>query len=190
MRAVFDTTFEAGDVVGKLMVFVAQLRACSEDTRDYLVQIAILLGCPSWMIKLWVRTCWGSLSDCFRTVLATQKVCYTHIVHCMSRTHFRICSRPSTASVALLTTTTTYLLSPMGRSGPTTCFPDQSGRSSSLRRIVWRSASHFPIKHPLNIMNRFYGRLTANYPPRRRPHATRYFVMKRPPFSFYFTLLC
>jgi hypothetical protein len=75
MHAAFDITFEAGDVVGKLMAFIAQLRSCSDDVREYLMQIATSLGCPSWEIKLWVRTRWGSLSDCFRTVLAIQKVC-------------------------------------------------------------------------------------------------------------------
>jgi hypothetical protein len=74
MHAAFDITFEAGDVVGKLMAFIAQLRSCSDDVREYLMQIATSLGCPSWEIKLWVRTRWGSLSDCFRTVLAIQKV--------------------------------------------------------------------------------------------------------------------
>jgi hypothetical protein len=75
MLAAFDDTFEAGDVVGKLMAFIAQLRACSDDVREYLSQLSTSLGCPSWEIKLWVRTRWGSLSDCFRTVLAIQKVC-------------------------------------------------------------------------------------------------------------------
>jgi hypothetical protein len=36
MHAAFDITFKAGDVVGKLMAFIAQLRACSDDTREYL----------------------------------------------------------------------------------------------------------------------------------------------------------
>jgi len=76
MHAAFDVTFEAGDVVGKLMAFIAQLRSCSDDVREYLMQMATSLGCPSWEIKLWVRTRWGSLSDCFCTVLAIQKVCY------------------------------------------------------------------------------------------------------------------
>jgi hypothetical protein len=75
MLVVFDNTFEAGDVVGKLMAFIAQLRACSDDVREYLSQLATSLGCLPWEIKLWVRTRWGSLSDCFRTVLGIQKVC-------------------------------------------------------------------------------------------------------------------
>ncbi len=76
MHAAFDVTFEAGDVVGKLMAFIAQLRSCSDHVREYLMQMATSLGCPSWEIKLWVHTRWGSLSDCFRTVFAIQKVCY------------------------------------------------------------------------------------------------------------------
>jgi hypothetical protein len=74
MHTAFDITFEARDVVGKLMAFIAQLHSCSDDVREYLMQIATSLGCPPWEIKLWVRTCWDSLSDCFRTVLAIQKV--------------------------------------------------------------------------------------------------------------------
>jgi hypothetical protein len=69
------TNFNAGDVVGKLMALIAQLRACGEDTRDYLKKLGKMQGCPEWEIKLWIRTRWGSLSDCFRVVLTLQKVC-------------------------------------------------------------------------------------------------------------------
>jgi uncharacterized protein YacL (UPF0231 family) len=68
------TDFEPGDVVGKLMAFISQLRSCGEDTRDYLKKLADVLGLPQWEIKLWIRTRWGSLSDCFRVTLALQKV--------------------------------------------------------------------------------------------------------------------
>lgn len=74
VRAASITDFNPGDVVGKLMAFIAQLRMCGEDTRDYLKELAVANNCPSWEIKLWVRTRWGSLSDCFRTVLAIRKV--------------------------------------------------------------------------------------------------------------------
>lgn len=70
------TDFDAGDVVGKLMAFIAQLRQCSEDTRKYLEHLAVSYGCPPLEIKIWVRTRWGSLSDCFRVVLILQKVCF------------------------------------------------------------------------------------------------------------------
>ena len=75
IQAVSITEFDAGDVVGKLMAFVSQLRLCGEDTQDYLIQLAVLNGGPSWKIKLWIHTRWGSLSDCFHTVLAIRKVC-------------------------------------------------------------------------------------------------------------------
>jgi len=74
MQEALLTDFEAGDVVGKLMAFVAQLRLCEEDTRDYLMELCLKNGCPTWEIRLWVRTRWESLSDCFRVVLAQQKV--------------------------------------------------------------------------------------------------------------------
>jgi len=79
LRAAMVTDFTAGDVVGKLMAFIAQLRLCGENTCDYLKQLAAAQGCPSWDIKLWVHTRWGSLNDCFRIVLALQKVCRQQI---------------------------------------------------------------------------------------------------------------
>ena len=75
IQAASITEFGAGDVISKLMAFISQLQLCGEDTRDYLIQLAVLNGGTSWKIKLWVRTRWGSLSDCFCTVLAIPKVC-------------------------------------------------------------------------------------------------------------------
>lgn len=80
------TDFEAGEVVGKLMAFVAQLWLCGEDTRDYLKMLAASHGCPSWEIKLWIRTHWGSLSDCFRVVLTQQKVCIIMMLNVVTHT--------------------------------------------------------------------------------------------------------
>ena len=74
LREASVTDFEPGDVVGKMMAFIAQLRSCGEDTRDYLKKLGDILGCPQLEIKLWIRTRWGSLSDCFRVTLALQKV--------------------------------------------------------------------------------------------------------------------
>ena len=68
------TDFEPGDVVGKMMALIAQLHSCGEDTRDYLKKLGDMQGCPEWEIKLWIRTRWGSLSDCFRVTLTLQKV--------------------------------------------------------------------------------------------------------------------
>ena len=154
MHAAFDVDFEVGDVVGKLMAFIAQLRACSEDVREYLLQIATSLGCPSWEIKLWVRTRWGSLSDCFRTVLAIQKVRSALLFHDLSRDNLGY-FRGLTVSAASLMTKMTYHPSPTARNGPTTCFLDRSGTSSSLHMIAWGYASCSPLKGLLNIMIRF-----------------------------------
>ena len=90
IQAASITEFDAGDVVSKLMAFVSQLRLCSEDTRDYLIQLAVLNGGPSWKIKLWVRTHWGSLSDCFCTVLAIRKVCSFVILNCNNSTNIKL----------------------------------------------------------------------------------------------------
>ena len=68
------TDFDAGNVVGKLMAFVSQLQLCGEDMCDYLKHLALSNGTPDWEIKLWVHTRWGSLSDCFKMVLAIRKV--------------------------------------------------------------------------------------------------------------------
>jgi hypothetical protein len=73
-----DTSFQPGDVVGKVMAFISQLRVSGENIRDYLKKISISRGCPPLEIKLWVRTRWGSLSDCFRVILSQKKVCQIH----------------------------------------------------------------------------------------------------------------
>jgi hypothetical protein len=80
--AVKDTSFQPGDVIGKIMAFISQLRLSGENIRDYLKKICISRGCPPLEIKIWVRNRWGSLSDCFRVILSQQKVCkiyYTSI---------------------------------------------------------------------------------------------------------------
>jgi hypothetical protein len=69
-----ETDFEPGDIVGKMMACIAQLRSCGEDTRDYLKKLGDVQGCPQLEIKLWIRSRWGSLSDCFRVTLTLQKV--------------------------------------------------------------------------------------------------------------------
>jgi hypothetical protein len=74
LREASETNFEPGDVVGKMMAFVAQLRSCGEDTRNYLKKLGDMQGCPQLEIKLWIRTRWGSLSDCFCVTLTLQKV--------------------------------------------------------------------------------------------------------------------
>jgi hypothetical protein len=66
--------FVAGDVVGKLMALVSQLRANGDQPRLYLRELCLKYNCRPLEIKLWVRTRWGSLSDCFERVLELKKV--------------------------------------------------------------------------------------------------------------------
>lgn len=75
--AMLQTTivdFDAGDVIGKLLAFVNQVRMSSEGMRDYLKHACTMHQLKSLLLHLWVRTRWGSLSDCFEVTLATQKV--------------------------------------------------------------------------------------------------------------------
>ncbi|KAM6489863.1 Ribonuclease H-like domain containing protein [Amanita muscaria] len=67
------TDFEPGDVVGKVMAFVNQVRASSEPTRDFLKQLCLTNGCKPCDLKLWVKTRWGSLSDCFEVALGMRR---------------------------------------------------------------------------------------------------------------------
>ena len=79
--AALNTNFNADNIVGKLLAFIAQLRSCGEDTCNYLTQLAAKQGCPEWEIKLWIWTHWGSLSDCFCTALTLQKVCHVYCIY-------------------------------------------------------------------------------------------------------------
>ena len=67
------TDFDPGDVIGKLLAFIAQIRQCSEGTRAYLIQLCVENGCPLEIV-VWVHTWWGSLYDCFDRVIAVRKV--------------------------------------------------------------------------------------------------------------------
>ncbi|KAF8622966.1 hypothetical protein AX15_006605, partial [Amanita polypyramis BW_CC] len=71
--AASNASFEPGDIVGKLLALIAQLRSSGQDTCNYFAQLATALGCPKWEPMLWVHTQWGSLSNCFTTALALQK---------------------------------------------------------------------------------------------------------------------
>lgn len=68
------TDFKPSDVISKMMALIAQLHSCGEDTRNYLKRLGDMQGCPQLEIKLWIRTRWGSLSDCFHITLMLQKV--------------------------------------------------------------------------------------------------------------------
>ena len=127
------TDFDAGNTIGKLMAFIAQLRLCSEGTREFLKDLCVSGGGPAWEIKLWVRTRWGSLSDCFQTVLAKRKAsCH----HCFVIDLVLIFSRVLIPFVDLPMIARIYLLYRTARNGLTTSSRPLSGRSSSLLKIV------------------------------------------------------
>ena len=50
------TDFNAGNVIEKLMAFIAQLWQCSEDTRKYLEHLALSYGYPPLKLNIWVCT--------------------------------------------------------------------------------------------------------------------------------------
>ena len=68
-----STSFQAGNIIGKIMAFISQLWLSGENIHDYLKKICISCGCPPLEIKVWVHT-WGSLSDCFCDILIQRKV--------------------------------------------------------------------------------------------------------------------
>ena len=60
--------------LGKVLAFVNQICLCGEDTQKYLTILCTTNGCKPLKIKLWVRTHWGSVADCFGRVLELCKV--------------------------------------------------------------------------------------------------------------------
>ena len=69
------TDFDPGDVVGKLLALIAQVRQCSETSEKYLLKCCIDNGGCEYELKLWVRTRWGSLAHCFARALEQRQVC-------------------------------------------------------------------------------------------------------------------
>lgn len=70
------TDFEPGDMVGKILVFIAQVHSGgSEQAEEYLMHLCETCDCPKFELKTWVCTRWGSLSDCFKRVLSVRSVC-------------------------------------------------------------------------------------------------------------------
>jgi hypothetical protein len=66
--------FEPGDVLGKLLSFVNQVRMSSEGVRDYLEHSCVVHKITPLQLRLWVRVRWGSMSHCLESKLAIQKV--------------------------------------------------------------------------------------------------------------------
>ena len=74
MASTTATDFEPGDVLGKLLAFVNQVRMSSEGVRAYLEHVCADNQLKPIKLRLWVRTRWGSMSHCLESTLAIQKV--------------------------------------------------------------------------------------------------------------------
>ncbi|KAK7437565.1 hypothetical protein VKT23_018463 [Stygiomarasmius scandens] len=59
-----STEWTPGDIVGKLLAFVAQIRQC-DAAMDYLDSLCMSHCGRSLQVATWVRTRWGSLAKCF-----------------------------------------------------------------------------------------------------------------------------
>jgi hypothetical protein len=108
IEAALITSFKPGDVVGKILAFIAQLRLSSEDTREYLKKMCLSRGCTPLEVKIWVRGRWGSLSDCFHIILSQRKARLSP--SCLFRKSDQN-DRQSMTSVSWLTTILIYRLS-------------------------------------------------------------------------------
>ena len=51
-----STSFQAGNIIGKIMAFISQLWLSGENIHNYLRKICISCGCPPLKIKVWVHT--------------------------------------------------------------------------------------------------------------------------------------
>ena len=71
------TDFEPGDVLGKVLAFVNQVRMSSEGVCAYLEHVCAVNQLKPTKLRLWVRTRWGSMRQCLESTLAIQKV---HII--------------------------------------------------------------------------------------------------------------
>jgi hypothetical protein len=74
MASTTVTDFEPGDVLGKLLAFVNQVRMSSEGVRVYLEHVCAVNQLNPIKLCLWIRTRWGSMSHCLESTLAIQKV--------------------------------------------------------------------------------------------------------------------
>jgi len=92
--------FEAGDVVRKLLEFVNQLQALSKATWDFLKHLCHTNDCKPQDLKLWVRSHWDSLSDCFDLILSMHMAINDLCVHADGNPIFPPCRNPSNKLLA------------------------------------------------------------------------------------------
>ena len=82
MALITVTNFEPGDILGKLLAFINQVRMSSEGVRAYLDHVCAVHQLKPIKLCLWVRTRWGSMSHCLEATLAIQKVSVHTILIC------------------------------------------------------------------------------------------------------------
>lgn len=147
-----NADFDAGDVIGKVMAFINQVRMSSilmqemlsdfinqvrmssEGTREYLKELCVSNSLPPLELKLWCRTRWGSLSDCLRVVLEVQDASLVFlIIHSII---LILECRLSTSSVFLLTLNGHFQLPGMVKNGLITNLLMMNGQSFIYRMIV------------------------------------------------------
>ena len=74
MASTTMTDFEPGDVLGKVLAFINQVRMSSEGVRVYLDHVCAVNQLNPIKLRLWIRTRWGSMSNCLESTLAIQKM--------------------------------------------------------------------------------------------------------------------
>ena len=75
MGSTMIVNFDPGDVLGKLLAFVNQVHMSTEGVREYLKHACVVHQLKPMQLRLWVRTRWGSMSNCLELMLAIQKIC-------------------------------------------------------------------------------------------------------------------
>jgi hypothetical protein len=80
MASTTMTSFEPGDVLGKILAFINQVRMSSEGVRAYLEHVCVVHQLKPIKLCLWVRTRWGSMSHCLESTLAIQKVSSYNVI--------------------------------------------------------------------------------------------------------------
>lgn len=66
--------FTPGDIVGKLLAFIAEVNGGGEQALEYLLELCRTNGCSVLQVKTWVQTRWGSMSNCFDRMLEIRKI--------------------------------------------------------------------------------------------------------------------
>jgi len=75
MAATTVVDFDPGDMLGKILALVNQIRMLSDGVHEYLAHACAMSNLKAIELLLWVRSRWGSLSHCLESTLKVQKVC-------------------------------------------------------------------------------------------------------------------